>query len=78
MTSKKKGSAVRKLAVGAGLAAAAGAAAMLSAKKTRKKLESKAKKAVSQLKSDKRVKEIGTDTADLLGRLGEAIKNFFK
>jgi hypothetical protein len=65
--------------MGAGLtAAAAGVAAILSNKKTRKQLETKAKKAVADIRRDPKMKEIGSDTADFLGRIGEAIKNFFK
>lgn len=78
MTKKKKSSALGKVVVGAGLAAAAGAAAVLSNKKTRKALTVKAKKAVNQLKSDPKAKALGNDTVEFLGKIGDAIKNFFK
>jgi len=79
MTKKKKSSGVLgKVMVGAGLAAAAGAAAALSNKKTRKQLETKAKKTIKQIQTDPKVKEIGSDTADFIAKIGDAIKNFFK
>ncbi len=78
MTKKKKSSALGKVVVGASLAAAAGAAAVLSNKKTRKQLETKARKTLTQLRKDPKVKTIGSDTADLLTKVSEAIKNFFK
>jgi len=78
MAKKKSKNVLGKMAVGAGLAAAAGAAAVLSNKKTRKQVQTKAKKVLSQIKSDPRAKEIGSDTVDFLGRIGDVIKNFFK
>lgn len=79
MTKKKSKGSLGKVVAGATLAAAAaGAAVVLSNKKTRKQIATKAKKAVSDIKTDPKAKKLGSDTADFLGRLGEMIKNFFK
>lgn len=78
MTTKKKGHTVRNVVIGAGLAAAAGTAAVLANKKNRTRLEAKAKKTVAKIRSDAKVKEIGNDTADFLTKVSDAIKNFFK
>lgn len=80
MASKtKRKSNLGKVVAGATLVAAtAGAAAVLSSKKNRQKIAAKAKKVVSKVKSDPKVKEVGNDTADFLTKVSNAIKNFFK
>ncbi len=79
MASKKKKSNLGKVLVGAGVLAATGAAAIAASdKRTRKKLEVKAKKAVKQIRNNPKVKEIGSETGDFLTKIGDMVKNFFK
>lgn len=79
VANKKKKSNLGKVLVGAGVLAATGAAAYAASdKRTRKKLEVKAKKTVKQLKTNPKVKEIGAETGDFLTKAGEFLKNFFK